>query len=142
MANFFPFNKGEEVFDIEETSNQLVAKNINSNNEILNHYLGMTLEAKFTQPEKGQAQNEETKQEQDMIFTFTGDDDIWIYIDNILVADLGGIHNALTAEINFATGKITIKTKRQYCNFINPQPKNIFRRYIIIKSQLNIQSNI
>lgn len=108
-GQFFPFNKGEEVFDIEETSNQLVAKNINSNNEILNHYLGMTLEAKFTQPEKGQAQNEETKQEQDMIFTFTGDDDIWIYIDNILVADLGGIHNALTAEINFATGKITIK---------------------------------
>ena len=67
-----------------------------------NFYTGMRMEANFTQPRGGRLENGE-----EMIFKFTGDDDMWVYIDDVLVLDIGGIHEPLSGTINFTTGVVT-----------------------------------
>ncbi len=66
-----------------------------------NHYVGMTIETTFVQPKDGKIDGK------NMVFEFSGDDDVWVFIDDQLVLDLGGIHPKVSGIINFKTGKVT-----------------------------------
>ena len=102
LGQFFPFDSADKVF--EERSGQLSPIGItDGKNDKLNHHFGMSMTTEFVQPASGK-----TTDNKDMIFEFSGDDDVWVYIDGVLVGDLGGIHEKATLKINFATGEVKV----------------------------------
>ncbi|MBQ6413047.1 MAG: fibro-slime domain-containing protein, partial [Ruminococcus sp.] len=66
---------------------------------------GMKLEIPFTIGKNG-LNDDGTAQQ----FNFSGDDDLWVFVDNNLVLDLGGAHGATTGSINFNTMTATANT--------------------------------
>ena len=101
-GQFFPFDSADKVF--EEKNGQLSPIGItDGTNDKLNHHFGMSMTTEFVQPANGK-----TNKNEDMIFEFSGDDDVWVYIDGVLVGDLGGIHEKATLDINFATGEVKV----------------------------------
>lgn len=101
LGQFFPFDSADKVFD--EKGNSLSPKQIIDGSTNLNHHFGMSVTTEFVQPASGK-----TTGNKDMIFEFSGDDDVWVYIDGVLVGDLGGIHEKATLKINFATGGVHV----------------------------------
>lgn len=102
LGQFFPFDSADKVF--EERNGRLSPKPItDGTNDNLNHHFGMSMTTEFVQPASGK-----TTDNKDMIFEFSGDDDVWVYIDGVLVGDLGGIHEKATLKINFATGEVKV----------------------------------
>ena len=112
-GQFFPFNTGAQVFD-ESANGDLVQKadsnnqsgHVDSLNNFINHYFGIHMDTRFQQPEGGMSPT--TTEDMPITYSFSGDDDVWIYIDDVLVADLGGIHNATSVYIDFSDGDITV----------------------------------
>ena len=105
---FFPFDGAEEVFT--ETNGELEHTDLNCNDPEANHFFGMTMTAEFIQPAQGLVTVPgEGTEGKPMVFSFNGDDDIWVFIDGVLVMDLGGIHNPAGGNIDFSTGQVTLE---------------------------------
>ena len=112
-GNFLPFNKGTEVFfgiDADGLTSggpyNQPTTGISSNANNMNHYLGMTVDVDFRQPLNGQINSGSNAQ--DMTFEFSGDDDVWVFVDDVLVLDIGGVHSELYGKINFSTGEVLV----------------------------------
>lgn len=74
-----------------------------------NFFFGMDMTMNFTQPKDGMTGNDTNQDGQSdypMRFYFTGDDDVWVYIDGVLFLDLSGIHRHVGGEIDFVNGKV------------------------------------
>ena len=87
-TGYFPFNSVEP-----------------SAKDNLNYGFGTQFTIPFTVTETGKNVDGTS-----MTFKFTGDDDVWVYIDGALVLDMGGAHCKAEGEINFATQMATITT--------------------------------
>jgi fibro-slime domain-containing protein/uncharacterized repeat protein (TIGR02543 family) len=115
-ANFAPFTKmvsGVNLFKeggngyvngkpsfYTMSKSDISSKGIAGKNYLIDMWFGLSMEFDFVQPYGGKINGD------DMIFEYEGDDDLYVFVDGVLVADLGGTHGGESVSINFASGAV------------------------------------
>lgn len=88
MIGFFPFDQYDDT-----------RKDPNYDGNGYDHHFGMTMEAEFTNPVY-----DGTNVKEPITFKYSGDDDMWVFVDGKLVLDIGGIHEPTGGMIDFSNG--------------------------------------
>ena len=86
-ASWLPFNKDTSVATKDAT-----------------YHFGMQAVIPFSMTTNGKM-NAADENSADIKFDFSGDDDVWVFVDGKLVLDIGGIHNEMAGTMNFATNE-------------------------------------
>lgn len=94
--NFYELTPAQYAADIVPTNSTDPASTVDMN-------YGIQMASDFYMP-KGKQLNG-----QDMIYKFTGDDDLWVFIDGKLVLDIGGGHTAVSGSVNLTTGDVYVE---------------------------------
>lgn len=68
------------------------------------YHFGMQAVIPFSMTANGKM-NAADEESADIKFDFSGDDDVWVFVDGKLVLDIGGIHNEMAGTMNFATNE-------------------------------------
>ena len=124
--NFLPFDKIDPSLGGSFNPDNAIYKLPYSETEdkssgIADLWFGMTMQVDFYMPSSGKVNGK------DMVFEFQGDDDVWVYIDDVLVLDIGGCHGARRGSINFATGNVAYPNpKDDGATTINTTLKDLF----------------
>ena len=100
---FFPFHKWDNEKDLYV--------NWDKN---LNHHFGLSMSVEFALPRAPKAVKDTNGN--DVVFEFSGDDDMWVFIDGKLAMDIGGIHQPTSGTINFRTGEVIVNGSTQMSN--------------------------
>ncbi len=100
-ADFLPFNNGDGTAIGTSDKGQDYQYNIDE----VDYWFGMMMNVEFFQGKDGMMGHNGDNRE--MEFYFSGDDDVWLFIDNMLVLDIGGTHGAVDGTVNFHTGLVT-----------------------------------
>jgi len=87
---FFPFDEYDEI-----------RKDPNYDGNGYNHHFGMTMEASFVNNKFDRVNVKEP-----ITFKYSGDDDMWVFVDGNLALDLGGIHEPAGGMIDFSNGLV------------------------------------
>lgn len=110
VSNFLPYNEvlGNVIYDDKFFNGQVVSSVDNETkvdtaylNAPIDLWFGMSIEYNFFIPKDNRVNGE------DMVFEFHGDDDVFVYVDDVLVLNMGGIHEARTGSINFTNGTVS-----------------------------------
>ena len=112
---FMPFNTLDKTkiinynwYDYENNKieDESYSNDIFGYKEENNYHFGLYGEARFRQEDGGLFNGNAAT------ITLGGDDDLLLYIDGVLVGDLGGIHDAQMLSVNFQTGVIEWTTNK------------------------------
>ena len=96
-CDYLPFNYtgGNKV-----GTNSSTKQDYHVETEDVDYWFGTTMEVEFFQTKDGRIGTDA------MTFSFSGDDDVWVFIDDVLVLDLGGTHGTVDGSIDFSTGEV------------------------------------
>ena len=97
---FFPFHEYTSSYD------QYV-----NWNKSLKHHFGLSMSVDFTLPKDPKAVTD--SQGNPIVFEFSGDDDMWVFVDGKLIMDIGGIHQPINGTINFRDRIVTVNGSTQ-----------------------------
>lgn len=106
---FFPFDQ----YDLSR-------KDPNFNGNGFNHHFGMKMDARFKNL---------SSPSEPIVFKYSGDDDMWVFVDDVLVLDIGGIHEPAAGMIDFTNGLVWTQdnelgsvAETEYNNLRNSNP--------------------
>lgn len=102
-GNYFPLNSSDQSGDASRDQSGDASR--------LNYGFGQKFDLKFRLTSDGTVLDSDNKRVP-IEFNFSGDDDVWVFIDGQLVLDIGGDHAVVTGKIDFANKMATVSSAK------------------------------